>query len=112
MIRWLVRFMVVVRKHFCSSSCTFEWPKHASGWVVPQVKTALKELGLDFSVCVDGCSLNVVNSKGESLRKQWRFDSTSESLVTHMAKFVCDGSHSRAIVKVLIQSKRAFTTRK
>ena len=42
MIRWLVRFMVVVRKHFCSSSCMFEWPKHASGGLVPQVKTALK----------------------------------------------------------------------
>ena len=44
MVKWLVRFMKVVRLHFLSSSCTFEWPKGASGWVVSQVKTALTKI--------------------------------------------------------------------
>ena len=53
-----------------------------------------------------------MNSKGESLRKQWRFDSTSESLVTHMAKFVCDGSHSHAIVQGSDTIKTGFYDKK
>ena len=99
MIRLLVRFMKFVNGYFTSSTCTFEWPKNATGWVVEEVIKAFKVMGLQYSTCFQGCSLGLTNTKGDRLHKSWRVKSTSESYINFMAQFTCSKDHKHAVVQ-------------
>ena len=49
----------------------FEWPRHATGWKLPEVQQLITDLNLYVCDC-DGCAFGLSNSKDEPLLKQWR----------------------------------------
>ena len=49
----------------------FEWPRHATGWKLPELQQLITDLNLYVCDC-DGCAFGLSNSKDEPLLKQWR----------------------------------------
>ena len=71
---------------------SFEWPRHCSGWTQPLLVDFIHQRDL-YVVNVDGCSVGMCNSKGESILKPWRFITSSERLANALSFLKCDKSH-------------------
>ena len=65
----------ILLKHFfeveevCLSSgghISFEWPRHNSGWLLPELITFITKHGL-FEALVDGCACGMINAKKQPL---------------------------------------------
>eukprot|EP00972_Heterocapsa_arctica_P001047 147834-Heterocapsa_arctica.AAC.1 len=54
----------------CSVHAAFEWPMHATGWSLPDVRKLCRMMR--FEANFDGCSLGLESSAHEPLRKPWK----------------------------------------
>ena len=66
----------------------FEWPRHASGWALPEVQDFLKRWGL-FLVDFDGCAMGMKDKHGNPVLKQWRIATSCPKLAQTFAAKRC-----------------------
>ena len=58
------------------------------GWLIEDLLTFITECEL-YLVEVDGCSLGMVNSRGEPILKRWRFATTSARMAEALGQWHC-----------------------
>ena len=67
---------------------SFEWPRHNSGWLLPELVAFIAQHGLTEGL-VDGCACGMTNAKGKPILKRWRFVCSSPRLATTLGAIRC-----------------------
>ena len=72
---------------------SFEWPRYCTGWGIGELMDMIVDCRLT-AVDFDGCMLGTCDDQGRPIKKPWRIVTSSPSLVEHLSKFKCCGTHS------------------
>ena len=67
---------------------SFEWPRHAAGWSLPEMIAFIDQFGL-LEALFDGCRFGLVSHRGWPMRKPWKIVTTSRRLAGHLSQFRC-----------------------
>ena len=73
----------------------FEWPRNCHGWRLAEVSFFFEDT-VYKRVCVDGCTVGVVNAQGAAMMKPWAIRTTSSHLVQFLNGLTCPGNHEHA----------------
>ena len=86
----------VIERHLYLGGEIFqEWPRHNSGWQLPEIHelwTALLDLGRFEEIHLDGCMFGL-STKDGLIKKPWRIRCSRPGWLTPLAR-KCDGTHS------------------
>jgi hypothetical protein len=66
----------------------YEWPRHATGWKLPELLKFIGDFGL-YTVDCDGCAFGMQSDSGEPLLKQWRIVTNCGRLAKALAVKRC-----------------------
>jgi hypothetical protein len=66
----------------------YEWPRHASGWKLPELLKLISDFDL-YTVDCDGCAFGMQSDHGEPLLKQWRVITNCSRLAKAMSTKRC-----------------------
>ena len=67
---------------------SFEWPRHATGWMQPQVMSMITEFQM-YEATFDGCRFGLTDKDGQPIKKPWRVVTTCPTLASELNKYKC-----------------------
>ena len=67
---------------------SFEWPRYASGWSLPELIAFIEQFALIDAIC-DGCAFGLVSKDNLPLLKTWRIVTSSKRLATNLSAYRC-----------------------
>ena len=73
--------------HF-GGEVSFEWPRHAVGWSLPEVVAFIDQFGLREAL-FDGCRFGLLSHRGIPMRKPWKIITSSKRMALHLSQFRC-----------------------
>ena len=71
---------------------SFEWPRYASGWSLPELIALIEQFALIAALC-DGCACGLVSKDHLPLLKPWRLVTSSKKLATNLSAYRCRRAH-------------------
>ena len=87
--RMLMAFIrVAAMAYHLGGEISFEWPRYASGWSLPELIALIVQFGLIDALC-DGCAFGLVNRAGLPLPEPWRTVTSSKRLAANLSAYRC-----------------------